>query len=121
MNSPNPNETEKVLAHHLEAFESGIDAILADYAEDAVLLTDKGALCGRDQIRPIFEWLLADIFTPDSTFTMISQQIEGEIAYIVWSAESPRYRIALATDTYLIRDGKIVIQTFTAKIEPKSA
>jgi len=120
MNPPDAKQTERVLAHHLEAFESGVDAILADYAEDAVLLTDKGPLRGRDQIRPIFEWLLADIFTPDSTFTMINQQIEGEIAYIVWSAESPRYRVPLATDTYLIRDSKIVIQTLTAKIEHKS-
>jgi len=51
---------------------------------------------------------------------MVQQLVEGEIAYIVWSAESQRYRIPLATDTYVIRDGKIVAQTFAARLEPKS-
>ena len=58
---------------------------------------------------------------PGSSFSMLQQLVEGEIAYIVWSAESQRYRVPLATDTYLIRDGKIVTQTFAAKLEPKSA
>jgi hypothetical protein len=38
------------------------------------------------------------------------QAIEGEIAYLTWSAEP---FVRLATDTLLVRDGKIVAQTFT--------
>ena len=121
MASPIAEQTELVLLHHLAAFEAGVDAILADYADDAVLLTAKGALHGHDQIRPVFQWLLSNVFKPNSPFTMVKQLVEGEIAYIVWSAESERYRVPLATDTYLIRDGKIVTQTFAARLEPKSA
>ena len=119
MSSSIAEQTEKVLLHHLESVESGIDAILADYADDAVLLTAKGALHGHSQIRPVFEWLIANVFTPASTFTMVKQLVEGEVAYIVWSAESERYRVPFATDTYLIRNGKIVIQTFAAKVEKR--
>jgi hypothetical protein len=50
---------------------------------------------------------------------MIQQLVEGEIAYIVWSAESERFKVAVATDTYLIRNGKIVTQTFTARMEER--
>jgi ketosteroid isomerase-like protein len=115
-------QTAQVLERHMTAVDSGdIDAILVDYVEDAVLLTSKGARRGHGQIKEVFEWLLANVFTAESSFTMIQQLIEGEIAYIVWSAESQRYCVPLATDTYLIRDGKIVTQTLAAKVEPKSA
>jgi ketosteroid isomerase-like protein len=118
----NSEQTRQVLEHHMTAVDAGdIDGILSDYAEDAVLLTSKGARRSHGQIREVFEWLLANVFTPGSTFTMVQQLVEGEIAYIVWSAESERYRIPLATDTYVIRDGKIVAQTFAARLEPKSA
>ena len=113
-------QTEQVLQHHLQAFDQGdVDAILSDYAPDAVLLTPKGPKQGYEQIRPVLEWLLANILTPDSQFQMIQQLVEDEIAYIVWAAESPLYRVPLATDTYLVREGKIVVQTFTAKVEEK--
>jgi hypothetical protein len=43
--------------------------------------------------------------------TLARQDVEGEVAYIVWKAEP---FIPLATDTFLIRDGKIVAQSFAA-------
>ena len=36
------------------------------------------------------------------------QVVEGEIAYILWSGSSPHYKAPLATDTFVMRDGKIV-------------
>jgi len=115
-------QTKTTLIHHLEAFDQGdIGAVLSDYAEDAVLLTSKGVRRGHGQIKEVFEWLMANVFTPDSSFSMVQQLVEGDIAYIVWSAESQRYHIPLATDTYVIRDGKIVTQTFAARLEPKIA
>jgi ketosteroid isomerase-like protein len=117
----NSEQTRQVLEHHMAAVDSGdIDAILSDYADDAVLLTPKGPRRGHAEIRVVLDWLLANVFTPGSSFSMVQQLVEGEIAYIVWSAESERYRIPLATDTYVIRDGKIVAQTFATRLEPKS-
>ena len=118
-----PESAEKdVLMHHLQAIGEGdIDAIMADYAEDAVLFTPTGALRGHDEIRPLFEAMVADILPPGSTFEMLQQIIEGEIAYIVWSAESANYKMPLGTDTFIIRDGKIQTQTFAAQMEAKPA
>ena len=113
-------ETEQVLQHHLQAFDQGdMDGVMSDYAENAVLLTPKGPKQGHAEIREVLEWMARSIFTPDCKFQMIQQLVEDEIAFIVWAAESHQCRIPLATDTFLVRNGKIVIQTFAAKVEEK--
>jgi hypothetical protein len=109
--------TAAVLAHHLQSVGAGdLDEIMADYAADAVLCTPNGALRGHDQIRPFFaglpEILPADFW---EKFEMIRQESDGEIAYIVWTAGSAA---PLGTDTFVIRDGAIIVQTFAAHMPP---
>jgi hypothetical protein len=120
---PSPSSgasTQQVLARHMAAVDSGdLEAIMADYAAAAVLLTPEGTYRGHAQIRPVWAKMLADIFHMDARFTMIREAVEGEIAFIAWSGESKRLRIPLATDTYLVRDGKIIVQTYAAVIEVK--
>jgi len=117
-----PESKEKdVLMHHLQALGEGdIYAIMADYTEDAILLTPEGVLRGHDEIKPFFEKVIADIFPPGSTVKMLQQIIEGEIAYIIWSGESATYKVPLGNDTFFIRDGKIVIHTLAAEMEAKT-
>ena len=114
-------QTEKTLLRHWQAFGAGdIEAIMADYAEDAVLITPDGALKGHAQIRSLFAQIFADTFPPDKTSLNLSKQVvEGEIAYILWSGSSLHYNAPLATDTFVMRDGKIVAQTFAAQLEGK--
>ena len=112
--------TQQVLENHMTAVDSGnLDAIMADYAANAVLLTPEGTCRGHVQIRPVWEQLLRDVFTKDANFTMVREAAEGEVAFIVWSLESGRVRIPLATDTYLVRSGKIIVQTYAAVIDAK--
>lgn len=113
-------DTRQVLDRHMNAVDSGdLDTILADYAADAAVLTADGTLRGHAQIRSLWEKLLARVFTTDARFTMIHQAVEGEVAFIGWSAESQHVRIAMAADTYLVRGGKIVAQTYAAAEEEK--
>jgi len=56
---------------------------------------------------------------PGATFNMKQQLIEGDHAYILWTAETADNVYELATDTFILREGKIVAQSFTAKIKPK--
>jgi len=104
--------TEATLARHLDAFTQGPDAIMRDYTDDSVLISPDGALRGLAAIRPFFERFLADS-PPEllAAMTIVRQEIQGEIAYIVWKAGP---FIPLATDTFLIRGDKIVTQTFAA-------
>jgi hypothetical protein len=58
---------------------------------------------------------------PGSPIEMSEQIVEDDIAYIVWSAESKKLKIPFGTDTFVMRDGKIVAQTFAAQVEKKAS
>lgn len=112
--------TEAVLDHHLEAFgEQDLSGILDDYTDDSVLVTQMGTFRGLDEIRGLFEELFAEFSHPGATISMDERLVEGDIAYIVWHAETPDNEYEFATDTFVIRDGNIVAQTFAGKITPK--
>jgi ketosteroid isomerase-like protein len=113
--------TKDVIDHHLGAFaERDLEGVLSDYAPDAVFFTPNGTLRGVQAIRPLFELLIADFKKPGATFVMKQQFVEGEHAYILWNAETADNVYELGTDTFVLRDGKIVAQSFTGKIVPKT-
>ncbi len=104
--------TEATLARHLQAFTQDVDTIMRDYTDESVLLTPDGPLRGRDEIRTFFATFLSN--SPPELLqatTIVRQEIAGEVAYIVWKAEP---FIPLATDTFLIRNDTILVQTFAA-------
>ncbi len=112
--------TQQILEHHLKAFGEGdLEGILEDYTETSLLFTPDGLLRGPGEMRGLFEAFFAEFAKPGASFEMKKQIVEGETAYIVWSAETADNVYELATDTFVVRDGKIVTQTFAAKIVPK--
>jgi len=121
MASSSTEQTETTLLRHWQAFGAGdVDAIMADYAEDALIITPDSTLKGRTQIRSLFTRVFASMFPPDKTELNLTRRVvEGEIAYILWSGSSPYYNVPLGTDTFVIRNGKIVAQTFAAQLEKK--
>ena len=74
---------------------------------------------GADEIRPLFQAMIAEFGKPGATFSMKQQSIEGDYAYILWTAETADNVYEMATDTFVVQDGKIVAQSFTGKITPK--
>ncbi len=112
--------TKEVLDHHMQCFDAGdLAGILSDYATDAVLFTPNGPLKGTDAIRPLFQLIFAEFGNSGTTFSMIQQTVDGEFAYILWTAETANSIYDMGTDTFVIRDGKIVAQSFACKITPK--
>lgn len=112
---------QEVLTHHLEAFGAGdLDGVMSDYSSDSTFYMPDGVLRGPEEIRPPFEKLLADVLPPGCQFEMRKQVVEGDLAYIVWSASSATVDVPMGTDTFIIRDGKILSQTFAALLIPKS-
>jgi ketosteroid isomerase-like protein len=112
--------TKDVLDNHLKCFGEGdLKGILSDYAPGAVLFTSDGPLRGADAIRSLFQALIAEFGKPGASFNMKQQFVEGEYAYILWAAETADNVYEMATDTFVVRDGKIVAQSFTSKIKPK--
>ena len=113
--------TEKVLDHHLKAFgDRNLTAILADYTEESVLLTPDGPIQGHEQLRPVFEAFFADFAKPGAVFELKQRIIQGEVAYIVWTAETADNVYELGTDTLIVKDGKIAVQSLAAKVVPKN-
>jgi ketosteroid isomerase-like protein len=110
--NPNFAATETVVRHHLQAFveQQGLDAILADYADDACFLSEGRAYCGKPAIREFFDGFIAAL-PPRAfgEFALRSLRVQGDVAYITWSAGP---ELPLGTDTFVVRQGQIVSQTF---------
>jgi ketosteroid isomerase-like protein len=105
----------------LEAFGKGdLEGILSDYAPGAVLFTSDGPLRGTTGMRPLFQAMIAEFGKPGAMFQMKQQFIEGDYAYILWTAETADNVYEVGTDTFVVRQGKIVAQSFTGKITPKA-
>jgi ketosteroid isomerase-like protein len=112
--------TKDVVNHHLQCFGHGdLKGILSDYAIDAVLFTPNGPLKGVDAIRPLYEQVFAEFGKPGSAFSMKLQSVEGDYAYILWTAETADNVYEVGTDTFVVRDSKIAAQSFAWKITPK--
>jgi ketosteroid isomerase-like protein len=112
--------TKDVLDRHLKYFGEGdLKGILSDYAPGAVLFTPDGPLRGADAMRPFFQAMIAEFGKPNSAFSMKQQSVEGDYAYILWTAETADNVYEVGTDMFVVRDGKIVAQSFAGKITPK--
>lgn len=113
--------TKDVIDHHLKAFyERDLQGVLSDYAPGAVFFTPQGKLHGPGAIRPLFQQLLAEFSKPGAAFNMQQQYVDGDHAYIVWTAETADNVYELGTDTFVVQNGRIVAQSFTGKITRKS-
>ncbi len=107
-----PSDTEAVVQTHLEAFvrQLGVDAIVRDYHDDARFLSEARTYHGKREIRQFFEAFLAALpRNAIDRFSLRTLRVDGEIAYITWSAGDD---VPLGTDTFVVRDGRIVAQTF---------
>jgi ketosteroid isomerase-like protein len=112
--------TQEVLTHHLNCFGKGdIAGIMADYSAEAKFFTPDELLRGSEAIRRFFVRLFEEFAKPGVSFEMLQQEVDGDTAYIVWKAETADNRFELGTDTFIVRNGKIVTQTFARKISPK--
>ncbi len=112
--------TKDVVDNHVKCFgERDLKGIMSDYAPGAILFTPDGPLKGADEIRPLFEAMIAEFAKPGAVFSMKRQSVEGDYAYILWTAETADNVYEVATDTFFVRDGKIVVQSFAGKITPK--
>ena len=114
--------TRDIIDHHLKAFANrDLTGVLADYAPGAIFFTPNGPLQGPDAIGPLFQAMIAEFQKPGATFTLKEQFVQGDYGYILWTAETVDNMYELGTDTFVVRNGKIVAQSFAGKITPKGA
>lgn len=101
---------QEVFQHHAEVLIRGdLEGIVSDYADDAVFITPAGVLRGKDGVREGFTTLLADV--PNAEWKVPTQIFEGDVLFIEWSAHAERTFVEDGIDTFVFRDGEIVVQT----------
>jgi ketosteroid isomerase-like protein len=112
--------TQDVLAHHLERFgKLDLAGTMADYTDASRFFTPDGLLRGSEAIRRFFAVMFEEFEKPGMSFELLRQEVSGDTAYIVWTAETADNRFEVGTDTFIVQNGKIVTQTFAGKISPK--
>lgn len=117
MNTPSLS-TEAVVSHHLQAFlkQEGADAIVEDYKETARFFTETKIHHGRGEIRDFFMRFTQSL-PPGAIerFELRTMQVKGPMAYITWTVG---HDIPLGTDTFVVEDGQIVLQSFAMYVAP---
>ena len=103
---------ENVFNRHLEALKKNdLDALLSDYTDESEIWTQDGAIIGLEAISAFFSYAFS-IFPKDTTSFDIKKLIANDSkVYVVLSVNSPVVSIPFATDSFEIKNGKILWQS----------
>lgn len=109
---------QELMKHHMEALVAGeMDEVMADYADDAVIMTLDDTVVGIDAIRGFFQNMLDAM--PNLKMITRNLRAHDDLVLIDWSADCDTVSITDGADTFVIRDDKIVRQTAWVKVVPK--
>lgn len=111
--------TRAVWEHHIAAWNArDLDAIVADYHDESVVIRNDEVYRGRTEIRAFFAGMFArfDLTTEASLDRIIAQR---NVVYITWRAAGRDAAGAAissrqGTDTFVISKGRIDVQTIAA-------
>jgi len=112
MGRPTPaRSAAEVFDSHLRLREcNDLEADLrTNYAADVVLLTCTGVFRGHEGVRASAAELRR--YFPDGKYDYVHRMVEGDVAFLVWTGCSPVGEVKDGADTFVIRDGRIVVQT----------
>lgn len=112
--------TEEVFLDHLELAQQGdIKAdISRNFATDCVLLTSYGTFYGHGGVREAAA--LLDRQIGPATYEYRTQLWHGNLAFLEWAAQTPKAFVPDGADSYLIRNGSIVVMTIHYSVYPQS-
>jgi ketosteroid isomerase-like protein len=101
------------MTDHLSALRRGdIDALLAHYNEQSVLIHQQGIARGLSEIKAMLEFFLSNVIPPASTTLDLQvEYIYDNVGYIAWASESDLFTIEFATDTMVFDGDIIAVQT----------
>jgi ketosteroid isomerase-like protein len=105
----------EVVQDHLAALNAhDVEATVADYTPDAVLIVSGGVVRGTEEIRDAFTRTFEQL--PNVEFSgVILTEAEG-VVLMEWSMDSDVATASDGVDTFIVRDGLIIAQT--ARVNP---
>lgn len=117
-----PDAMTRLLTHHLSSFQANdLDALMSDYTDESILITAAATYEGITGIRGFFAALIPQFPTGSTRLELDRMTVIDNLLFIVWHASTPTVKVALGTDTMLVRQGKIHRQTFAGHMEQISA
>jgi ketosteroid isomerase-like protein len=109
---------QEVFRHHAEALGAGdLDEIVADYSDDAVVISPAGSNHGKSGVREAFVKLLGDV--PNAAWTLKTQIYEGDVLFLEWAADAAQVRVDDGIDTFVFSNGEIRVQTLRYTLQHK--
>ncbi|GAA2158275.1 SnoaL-like protein [Humibacillus xanthopallidus] len=107
---------EEVFAHHGQSLGAeDLEEIIADYADDAVLVVQRKVYRGKDGAREVFTQLLSDV--PQAEWEL-DQTFADDVLYLEWKATGGGRRVDNGIDTFIFKDGMIRVQTVVYTVQP---
>lgn len=107
---------EEVFAHHGGSLGAeDLEEIVADYADDAILVVQKKVYRGKDGAREVFTQLLSDV--PQASWEL-DKTFADDVLYLEWKATGGGRKVEDGIDTFIFRDGMIRVQTVVYTVQP---
>ncbi len=105
-----------IVMRHLNSFlDNNLEALLSDYTNESVLITQAATYSGPEEIHDFFVDLNMHFPQQQSNFVLDKVVANDNLVYIVWHAKTPSLQVPIGSDTFIIKDGKIYQQTFVGK------
>lgn len=103
---------EQIVMHHMSASAAGdVDGIISDYADNAVVIDPSGRTFGKAAIRKVFTTMFTSAAGSRSATELKQKFFAGNIGYITWVQNEGKPGEVRGSDTFIIRNGKIAVQT----------
>jgi len=110
--------TEQIFQDHMRALLNGdFPALMADYADDAILMTMDGANVGKAAIQAYFVNSLSAM--PNTRLSPTGHVVHKDAVLLTWTGVSDVATVPHGVDTFVIHDDKIWLQTVWFTIVPK--
>ena len=105
--------SQDVFESHMKAVDTlNASNVTKDYSDDAIFITPDKTYRGKDEIFNFYKEFLPNF--DGFQFNTIKQETNDNVVYFVWNGKNKQLDIQLATDTYIIENGKIKQHTFLA-------
>lgn len=112
--------TREVFEDHLRCRAKGHleEDLQRNYADDVVILCESGILRGHQGVRQSAAQL--DQALPGQEYEYLTKHLDSEYAFLRWRGESAVCRIEHGADSFVIRNGRIVMQSIYYQIQMKT-
>lgn len=106
---------EEVFAHHGQALGAeDLEDIVADYADDAILVVQRKVYRGKEGARQVFTQLLSDV--PQAEWSLDTTFVD-DVLYLEWKATGGGRTVQDGIDTFVFENGQVRVQTVVYTVQ----